>query len=129
MKERLVELIKSMNATPEITCPRFFTKEVCKGCEFDKGNECDVAGREANYLIANNVITLPYKPFPVVLSEDENNSDVFCPFCETNLSGCYYGGDFEVPNIVTCYGCGTWIDGTKAITREEADKELQKRGG
>ena len=72
-------------------------------------------------------IELPYEPFPVVLSEDENNSDVFCPFCDTNLSGHYYGGDYEPSKIVPCFECGTWLDSTKAITKEEA-KAMLKEG-
>ena len=64
-------------------------------------------------------VELPYKPFPVVMAVDENNSDVFCPFCDTDLSGHYYGGDFETPKIVPCFECGAWLDGTKAITKEE----------
>ena len=67
-----------------------------------------------------DVVELPYKPFPVVMAEDENNSDLFCPFCDTDLSGHYYGGDYETPKIVPCFECGTWLDGTKAITKEEA---------
>jgi hypothetical protein len=82
----------------------------------------------ADYLLKNNVLVLPYKPFPVVQSEDENNSDVFCPFCDTDLSGHYYGGDYETPKIVACFGCGTWLDGTKAITKEEAQAKLKEGG-
>lgn len=78
----------------------------------------------ADYLLANGVIVPHYNPFPMVLSEDENNSDVYCPFCNTDLSGYYYGGYYEPPNIVTCFGCGTWLDGTKAITKEEAEQAL-----
>ena len=101
-RERLVELIQaSVNG-----CARNWAEVI------------------ADYLLANNVMALPYKPFPVVLSEDENNSDVFCPFCDTDLSGNYYGGDYEPPKIVSCFGCGTWLDGTKAITKEEAKKAL-----
>ena len=83
----------------------------------------------ADYLIANGVIVPPYKPFPLVLSEDENSSDVFCPFCDTNLSGHYYGGGYEPPKIAPCFECGTWLDMTKAITREEAEQALQEAGG
>lgn len=82
----------------------------------------------ADYLLESGVIVPSYKPFPVVMSEDENNSDVFCPFCDTNLSGNYYGGDYEPPKIITCFGCGTWLDGMKAITKEEAEQAL-KGGG
>lgn len=102
-RERLVELIQaSVNG-----CARNWAEVI------------------ADYLLANNVMALPYKPFPVVLSEDENNSDVFCPFCDTDLSGNYYGGDYEPPKIVSCFGCGTWLDGTKAITKEEAEQALK----
>lgn len=103
-RERLVGLLNN-----EINKPTQFTLESI-----------------ADYLLANNVMALPYKPFPVVLSEDENNSDVFCPFCDTDLSGNYYGGDYEPPKIVSCFGCGTWLDGTKAITKEEAEQALRK---
>ena len=54
MKDKLIELLKAMNATPEITCPRF-NKQKCKGCQFDKGNACDIPAREANYLLANGI--------------------------------------------------------------------------
>ena len=80
-----------------------------------------------NFKNKANFIELPYKPFPVVLSEDENNSDVFCPFCDTDLSGHYYGGDYESPKIVPCFECGTWLDGTKTITKEEAKRTIVKR--
>lgn len=111
MKERLVELIRKAERN-------FLTNGT---------NIPQMAEVIVDHLLANNVMVLPYKPFPVVLSEDENNSDVFCPFCDTNLSGHYYGGDYEPPKIVTCFGCGTWLNGTKAITKEEATK--LKEGG
>ena len=83
----------------------------------------------ADHLLANGVIVLLYKPFPLVMSEDENSADVFCPFCDTDLSGHYYGGDYEPPKIIPCFECGTWLDGTKVITREEAEKALAERKG
>lgn len=104
MRDRLIELIiASVNG-----CARNWAETI------------------ADYLLANGVIVPQYKPFPVVLSEDENNSDVFCPFCETNLSGHYYGGDYEPPKIVPCFECGTWLDATKAITKEEAEAKLKE---
>lgn len=60
MLEKLKELLRGINAAPEITCPRF-NKEGCKGCEFDKGCVCDVEGREAAYLLANGVLCPPCK--------------------------------------------------------------------
>lgn len=108
-REKLIELIKQAK-------------------KHTKNANCDI-GRNmifADYLLENDVMVLPYKPFPLVLSEDENNADVFCPFCDTNLSGNYYGGDYEPPKIITCFGCGTWLDGTKAITKEEAVQALKE---
>ena len=114
-RERLIELIKQGDK-------KFADKYTGKVISHIE----EVYDFVADYLLANGVIVPSYKPFPVVLSEDENNSDVFCPFCETNLSGNYYGGDYEPPKIVTCFGCGTWLDGTKAITKEEAEQALRK---
>ena len=109
MRDRLKSLIDTFFASVDI----------------DKFYSQNQKEKLSDYLLANSVIVPPYKPFPVVLSEDENNSDVFCPFCDTDLSGNYYGGDYEPPKIVTCFGCGTWLDGTKAITKEEAVQALK----
>lgn len=89
------------------------------------GKSCLLAENIADDLLQEGVIVPSYKPFPVVMSEDENNSDVFCPFCDTNLTGNYYGGDYEPPKVITCFGCGTWLDGMKAITKEEAKQALK----
>ena len=99
--------------------------DFCKDCKWEKEKDCHAA-KVADYLLENDVIVLSYKPFPVVMSEDENSADVFCPFCETNLTGNYYGRDYEPPKIITCFGCGTWLDGTKAITKEEAEQVLKE---
>lgn len=112
MKERLVELLKGAER-----------KYLSNGTHIPQ-----MAEFFADYLLENNVMALPYKPFPVVLSEDENNSDVYCPFCNTDLSGHYYGGDYESPAIVPCFECGTWLDGTKAITKEQAEAMLKEGG-
>lgn len=126
-RERLIELL---NEAKDLPCGNGSPWEdnFCKGCEYETEPYCHTK-REVDYLLANNVIVLPYRPFPVVLSDDENNADVFCPFCDTNLSGNYYGGDYEPPKIITCFGCGTWLDGTKAITKEEAEQALRKDEG
>lgn len=62
MRERLIELLRSNNAAPEKTCPRFGTGESCEGCKYltdDIG--CDYIAREADYLLANGVIVPPCK--------------------------------------------------------------------
>lgn len=121
-RERLIELAKEA---------RLHCNNVsCGDCGLAKfGGYPDCKDKLiSDKLLANGVIVPPYKPFPVVLSEDENNADVYCPFCNTDLSGHYYGGDFEAPKIITCFGCGTWLDGTKTVTKEEA-KQALKGGG
>ena len=58
---RLVELMRALNEAPEVACSRYHTDEDCKGCQFDKDDRCDVAGREADYLLTNGVIVPPVK--------------------------------------------------------------------
>ena len=80
------------------------------------------AQHTADALLAAGVVVPPYKPLPLV---DEGES-VLCPICETDLMGCYYNDD-ETPLVVTCYECGAWLDNTKAVTKEEAEKALAER--
>lgn len=70
------------------------------------------------------IIVLPCKPMPVMSDGNPFNSDVYCPFCGANLSGFY--GD-EPTSTIQCYGCGEFLDDTKSITREEAEKALAER--
>lgn len=77
----------------------------------------------ADYLLANGVIVLKNKPIGVMKDDNPYNSDVYCPYCGANLSG-YYGEDSI--QIIQCYDCGEYLDGTKAITREEAEQALRK---
>ena len=80
--------------------------------------------RLAEHLIASGVIVPPYEPMPLI---DEGDR-VLCPICETDLMGSYIGYD-NTPTVVTCYECGAWIDSTKALDREEAEKALAEREG
>lgn len=52
---RLAELLRGMGAAPGITCPRFSTDEDCNGCKYQKGEQCDIGAREADYLIKKGV--------------------------------------------------------------------------
>lgn len=111
-----------------MTCNDCFHCDVCEfwktisttGRFFSEG-ECKF------FKDKSKIVELPYTPLPIAESNFEDSSDVFCPCCYTNLSGHYYGGDYEVPKIVPCYECGTWLDGTKVITKEEAEKALKER--
>ena len=75
----------------------------------------------ADRLLANGVIVPSNKSLPLI---DEGDR-VLCPICETDLMGCYFGYE-ESPTVVTCYGCGAWLDSTKAVDREEAEKALER---
>lgn len=79
-------------------------------------------GKVADHLLAEGIIVPPYKPLPLI---DEGDR-VLCPRCEKDLMGCYIGYDNE-PTVVTCFECGAWIDSTKGVTREEAEKAIEER--
>ena len=78
------------------------------------------AERVADHLLAEGVIVPSNKPLPLI---DEGDR-VLCPICETDLMGCYLGYE-ESPTVITCYGCGAWLDSTKAVDREEAERALK----
>ena len=105
-KEKLIELLEEENAFS-----RYMTD--------DERRE-----RLADYLLANGVIVLPCKPLPCEKDGNPMNSDVYCPYCGTNISGCYPNCELD---IVPCVECGTLIDTTKSVTREEAETALTER--
>lgn len=104
-KERLIELLITVNDM------RLMRKGI---------SEC------ADYLLANGVIVPPCKPIGVMSDGNEFNTDVYCPYCGTNLSG-LYGED--PTRIIQCYACGEFLDNRKIITKEEAEKALAERIG
>ena len=110
MRNMLIELLKC------------FRTQICEGLS---AKLPDVE-RLADHLLANGVIVPPYKPLPLVWPDDEFAQEVLCPICETDLMGCYIDGE-EAPTVVTCHHCGAWLDSTKAVTREEAEKALAER--
>lgn len=78
----------------------------------------------ADHLLSNGVIVLPCKPLPCEKDRNPMNSDVYCPYCGTNVSGYYPNCDIE---IVPCIECGTLLDITKSVTHEDAEKALRER--
>lgn len=82
----------------------------------------DIEEYVADHLLDEGVIVPPYKPLPLI---DEGDR-VLCPICETDLMGCYLDDD-NTPTVVACYRCGAWLDNTKAVTREEAERALKER--
>lgn len=118
-----MELLATIRDNPSVTCAKRYDA-LCNGCEFDKDGMCDYLARISSFLLANGVIVPPYEPMPLI---DEGDR-VLCPICETDLMGRYIGYD-NTPTVVTCYECGAWIDSTKALDREEAEKALAEREG
>jgi hypothetical protein len=113
MRDRLIELMRDFCEYTH--CLGKNDLSICQ-------NQCSRVSKLADHLLAEGVIVPPYKPLPLI---DEGDR-VLCPICESDLMGCYLGYE-ESPSVVTCYGCGAWIDSTKAVDREEAEKALAER--
>lgn len=92
--------------------PRTFwdSETFCEDCKYFKDK--------------SRYIELPCKPIPLMKDKNPFNSDVYCPYCGTNLSG-YYGD--EPQSIIQCFNCGEFLDSTKSVTLEEAEKALKER--
>lgn len=59
-RERLIELIKVLDETPEKTCPYPVGEPDCENCEYNVSKSlCDTCGRKADYLLKNGVIVPP----------------------------------------------------------------------
>lgn len=112
-RERLIELI----------CESIQTDECIGHCNHPYCGKCE---HLADHLLANGVIVPPCKPIGVMSDGNEFNTDVYCPYCGTNLSGLY--GE-EPTRIIQCYACGEFLDNRKIITKEEAEKALAERIG
>lgn len=106
MKNRLIELLLNVDYA----------------LDTDGRKAKDSAEFIADYLLENGVVVLSNKPIGVMSDGNEFNSDVYCPYCGTNLSGLY--GD-EPTKIIQCYQCGNYLDNTKIITKEEAEQALK----
>lgn len=62
MNTTLENLLKTVVANPEITCPKP-NRDVrwCGDCRFNKGHSCDMNARTASYLAEHGVICPPCK--------------------------------------------------------------------
>lgn len=104
------------------TCKDCLHYEVCKAIE----NELDMIppSQCGCFKDKSRFIELPCKPMSLVTDGNSFNTDVYCPYCGTNLSG-YYG---DAPQyIIQCFNCGEFLDNTKSVTYEEFQKELKER--
>lgn len=59
-RERLVELLKVFNTDDRVRCPHY-EEPTCEGCEYDLADDCDRTAILADYLLANNVVVLPWE--------------------------------------------------------------------
>ena len=114
-KEKLSEIIKDWN----------FDATICNSCNQSYSDCLMCSCKElADYLLANGVIVLPCKPLPCEKDRNPMNTNIYCPYCGTSISGCYPNCEIDV---VPCVECGTLLDITKTVTREEAEKALRER--
>lgn len=59
-KDKLTQLIKILESTPEITCPNLNDNKNCDGCKYKLDNDkCDIISRKVDYLINNGVYAFP----------------------------------------------------------------------
>lgn len=90
----------------------------CKDCaHYDVCSDvgiarCDIFDDEMQYTTClsfkdkSRYIELPCKPIPLMKDKNPFNSDVYCPYCGTNLSG-YYGNAPQ--SIIQCFNCGEFL--------------------
>ncbi len=99
-------------------CKECIHNNVCRNYEPISYSACSDFKDKSRY------IELPCKPIPLMKDKNPFNSDVYCPYCGTNLSG-YYGNAPQ--SIIQCFNCGEFLDNTKSVTYEEAEKALKER--
>lgn len=133
----LINLLKKLDAHPEITCPR--PEGNCHGCEYEiDENRCDQFARKADYLISNGVIALPVKPGDTVYSYNEYFGVL--PYLVGNFHIGYMGKEEDCLHWeAAAYAAETDellddidfdledIGKDIFLTREEAEKALKER--
>lgn len=71
------------------------------------------------------ILDEPRKP---LVWGDDNHDTILCPSCEHDLMGGFPEADSCETPMYQCPYCGQPIDGTKALTREEAEAALAQKG-
>lgn len=59
---------------------------------------------------------------------DDNHDTILCPNCARDLMGGFELAESCETKMVQCPHCGQPVDGTKALTREEAERALEGGG-
>lgn len=86
--------------------------------DLDRIQELAQAGREGRLVMLDE----PRKP---LIWGDDNHDSILCPNCKHDLMGGFQEADScEVP-MYQCPYCGQPIDGTQALTHEEAETALK----
>ena len=143
-REKLIELLKVFDESPQKTCPYPEGEPDCENCKYSIGKYlCDILARKADYLIANGVIVPLVKPgdklFRVVnLLNGENIivEGIALEYAETfenrKINKRIYfwanGEKFTVRNYSLWLKISE-IGETVFSTREEAEKALAERSG
>lgn len=137
-RERLIELVKDYHCYPEKTCQNLKSNDNCANCEYDEMGICDCFAKEADYLLANDVIVPLCKVGDRVYRIVEMSTGI------RHKINRFHQGQFNVGTIKPCdptikrfircvtvtrnniYDCCEKFGKTVFPTKEEAEKALEE---
>lgn len=117
---KLKDLLKKINASPEITCANPRSK-TCTGCEYNnpKTGDCDTFARKADYLIQQGVIVPTINPGDVVYIDNHPTVVSFLHIEEN--ADIVYVIQFDCDD---CTDCPFYEDGHDNYTDEHSCKVM-----
>lgn len=72
------------------------------------------------------LVVLSEPMVPLMVSDDEMDTDVYCPKCGESLSGGWQDSEADdTRKLCQCPRCGQSIDDTKVISRADAKKAME----
>ena len=77
---------------------------------------------------AGQLVVLDEPRKPLVWDDDDHDS-ILCPSCKHDLMGGFPEAESSETTMYQCPYCGQPIDGTRALTRDEAEAALAEKGG
>ena len=124
MKDRLIELLTAFKMDVRLRCPKYETP-TCEGCQYDLGLECDKTAILTDYLLANGVIVPPCKVGDTVYQFVNWCDYTNCHF--EGCAGCSHCNDLGIKEICFNYSHINQLGKTIFVTKEEAEKEFERR--
>lgn len=94
----------------------------CFGVDADHVRELVEAEQDGRLVVLDE----PREP---LVWGDDNRDTILCPNCNQDLMGGFPEANSCEAPMYQCPYCGQPIDGTKALTREEAEATLALKGG